>query len=83
MDVTGAKVGYDTNENRVVWATHQEENNTEKESWLRFRAICFYFNLAYSALACRRIGKSESASFQRAKKSWYAFLALVESPDIA
>ena len=31
-----------------------------------------YFSLAYSDLAVMRIGMSGSASFQRAKKSWYA-----------
>jgi hypothetical protein len=34
-----------------------------------------YRSFAYSILACFKIGKSESASFQRAKKSWYAVLA--------
>src|ERR1700756_3926851 len=29
-------------------------------------------NLVYSALACFRMGRSESASFHRPKKSWYA-----------
>jgi hypothetical protein len=29
-----------------------------------------YFSFAYSALASFRMGMSESASFQRAKKSW-------------
>ena len=41
-----------------------------------------YCSFAYSALACFRMGMSGSASFQRAKKSWYAALAFAESPAI-
>src|SRR5215831_6637327 len=38
-----------------------------------------YCSFAYSAWACFRIRMSGSASFQRAKKSWYAVWALAES----
>ena len=41
--------------------------------------IC-YFSFAYSALACCRMGMSGSASFQRARKSWYAVRVLAVSP---
>src|SRR5215472_2893689 len=36
--------------------------------------------LAYSALACFRMGMSGSASFQRVRKSWYAVFAFAVSP---
>src|SRR5215469_12408498 len=39
-----------------------------------------YLRLAYSVLACCRMGMSGSASFQRVRKSWYAALALTLSP---
>jgi hypothetical protein len=42
-----------------------------------------YFNFAYSALACFRIGMSGSASFHSAKKSWYAVSAFALSPSRA
>jgi hypothetical protein len=41
-----------------------------------------YRNFAYSALASFRMGMSESLSFQRTKKSWYADCAMPLSPDI-
>ena len=37
-------------------------------------------NFPYSALACTNAGISASASFQLAKKSWYAVRALPASP---
>ena len=37
----------------------------------RFSEWSSYCSLTYSALACFRMGMSGSASFQRAKKSWY------------
>src|SRR5713101_936234 len=37
-------------------------------------------NLAYSALACCRIGVSGSASFQSVRKSWYALRAAAALP---
>src|ERR1700693_6579857 len=40
-----------------------------------------YFSFAYSALASFRMGMSGSASFQRAKKSWYAARAFAVSPE--
>ena len=40
-------------------------------------------SFAYSALASFRMGMSGSASFQRAKKSWYALFALAVSPERA
>ena len=39
-------------------------------------------NLAYSDLACFRMGMSGSASFQRVRKSSYAAFALAVSPDM-
>src|SRR5215467_11601533 len=42
-----------------------------------------YCSLAYSALASFRMGMSGSASFQRARKSWYAVFALVVSSCMA
>ena len=45
------------------------------------RAIPVYCSLAYSALACLRIGMSGSASFQSVKKVWYALFPLALSPD--
>ena len=44
--------------------------------WFKRRTYC---NFAYSALASFRMGMSGSASFQRAKKSWYALFALAVS----
>src|SRR5207244_12323338 len=49
----------------------------------RFSEWSSYCSLTYSALACFRMGMSGSASFQRAKKSWYAAFALVVSPESA
>ena len=46
----------------------------------KVRGCCAYCSFAYSALACFRMGMSGSASFQRAKKSWYAACAFVLSP---
>jgi hypothetical protein len=43
----------------------------------------FHCSFAYSALASFKIGMSGSASFQRAKKSWYAVCALALSPASA
>jgi hypothetical protein len=40
-----------------------------------------YCSFAYSALASCRMGMSGSASFHRVKKSWYAALAFVLSPE--
>jgi hypothetical protein len=40
-------------------------------------------SFAYSALASFRMGMSGSASFQRAKKSWYAARLLATSPESA
>jgi hypothetical protein len=34
------------------------------------RSLCYLGSLAYSDLACWRMGMSGSASFHRAKKSW-------------
>ena len=42
-----------------------------------------YCNLAYSSLACFRIGMPGSASFHNVRKSWYAAFALALSPWIA
>ena len=42
-----------------------------------------YFNFAYSALACFRMGMSGSASFQRVRKSRYFWRALAVSPCMA
>jgi hypothetical protein len=42
-----------------------------------------YFSFAYSAFASFRMGMLGSASFQRAKKSWYAVLALAVSLERA
>ena len=42
-----------------------------------------YRSFAYSTLACFKMGTSRSASFQRAKKPWYAAFALAVSPAIA
>lgn len=39
-----------------------------------------YFSFSYSAWAVLRIGTSGSASFQAAKKSWYAVRAFALSP---
>jgi hypothetical protein len=41
-----------------------------------------YCSFAYSALASFNMGMSESASFQRVRKSWYATFAFVVSPSI-
>jgi hypothetical protein len=40
-------------------------------------------NFAYSALACFRMGMSGSASFQRARKSWYAAFARARYQEAA
>ena len=50
---------------------------------LRTRGVKRYGNFRYSVLACWRIGKSESAFFQRVKKFWYVSRALAVSPCIA
>jgi hypothetical protein len=41
------------------------------------------YSLAYSVLACLRIGMLGSVSFQRVRKSWYAVFDLIVSPDKA
>src|SRR5580698_7277094 len=46
---------------------------------VNFRLSC-YGSFAYSALACFRIGRSGSAFFHSAKKSWYAVFAFALSP---
>jgi hypothetical protein len=43
--------------------------NNARTSTLRRKRTQDYFNFAYSALACLRMGMSGSASFQRPKKS--------------
>jgi hypothetical protein len=40
------------------------------ETWKFYATRSSYWSLAYSALASLRIGRSGSASFHRAKKSW-------------
>ncbi len=49
----------------------------------RLRRGSHHCSFAYSALASSRMGMSESAPFQRVKKSWYAAFAFAESPDSA
>lgn len=49
--------------------------------YLRLLIQLSHRSLAYSALACLRIGMSRSASFQSVRKRSYALFALALSPD--
>jgi len=69
-----------------TWISKRSENPSEAASASRCIYVTGgsgYFSSAYSALACFRMGTSGSASFQRAKKSWYAARALTVSRCIA
>ena len=60
-----------------VRGPHKWWEFTPKHSTQNKRGYCSF---AYSTLACFRMGMSGSASFQRARKSWYAAFALAVSP---
>ena len=50
----------------ILWSVQQAHNRRRAQ---RSRQRDAYCSFAYSALACFRMGMSESASFQRVRKS--------------